>query len=464
MTVVPVSSVAISGGNFELKEGASKQLSATVAPSNATDRAVSWKSSDTSVATVDASGKVTAVKAGTAAITATAGGKSASVSVTVKGEDPVVPVQSVSISGTGVSGGKATINVGAGLNLNATISPSNATDQDVTWISSDDSIATVSSTGSVRGVKAGMAVIMATVGGKSSSVIVTVKEAGPVLQSVAIAGTGVANNKLTLAQNKTVQLSVKATPANASLGVVYWSSSDSSVATVDGTGKVTAKGEGMAVITATVADKHSSIVLTVTKGGGSSDRFSDVPAGVPFHDEIEWLAANGISTGYADGRFGYNDKLTRAGMAIFLYRTAKLHGVGSASSYAPSAAEYAKFSDVKQGTHGAKEILWLAKHGITQGSNGKFNGGSHLTRQDMAIFLYRYAKLAGVAGAASFAPSDADYARFKDVNKGTFGAKEILWLAKSGVSLGNPDGTFGFGAKMERKAMAAFLYRLDKLI
>ena len=82
----------------------------------------------------------------------------------------------------------------------------------------------------------------------------------------------------------------------------------------------------------------------------------------------------------------------------------------------------------------------------------------------MAIFLYRYAKLAGVAGAASFAPSDADYARFKDVNKGTFGAKEILWLAKSGVSLGNPDGTFGFGAKMERKAMAAFLYRLDKLI
>lgn len=260
VTVVPVSSVAISGGNFELKEGATKQLSATVSPSNATDRAVSWKSSNTSVATVDASGTVKAVKAGTAAITATAGGKSASVSVTVKGEDPVVPVQSVSISGTGVSGGKATINVGAGLNLNATISPSNATDQDVTWISSDDSIATVSSTGAVRGVKAGMAVIMATVGGKSSSVIVTVKEAGPVLQSVAIAGTGVANNKLTLAQNKTVQLSVKATPADASLGVVYWSSSDSSVATVDGTGKLTAKGEGMAVITATIADKHSSIV------------------------------------------------------------------------------------------------------------------------------------------------------------------------------------------------------------
>ncbi|ATO39558.1 hypothetical protein BP20092_02160 [Bifidobacterium pseudolongum subsp. globosum DSM 20092] len=459
--IIPVTSVSISGGNISLKESASKQLSATVAPANATDRAVSWRSSDTSVVTVDASGTVKAVKAGMATITATAGGKSASVRVTVASD--YVPVSSVSVSGTGVSGGKATINVGAGLNLNATVSPSNATDRDVVWGTSNAAVATVNN-GAVRGLKAGNAVITATAGNKSSSIVVTVQANGTVLQSVAIVGTGVANNKLTLAQNKTVQLSVKATPANASLGVVYWSSSDSSVATVDGNGKVTAKGEGITAITVTASGKSAAIVLTVTKGGGSSDRFSDVPAGVPFHDEIEWLAANGISTGYVDGRFGYNDKLTRADMAIFLYRTAKLHGVGSASSYAPSAAEYAKFSDVKQGTHGAKEILWLAKHGITQGSNGKFNGGSHLTRQDMAIFLYRYAKLAGVKGAASFAPSAADYARFKDVNKGTFAAKEILWLAKSGISLGNPDGTFGFGAKMERKAMAAFLYRLDKLI
>ncbi|RYQ08751.1 alpha-amylase [Bifidobacterium pseudolongum subsp. globosum] len=83
VTIVPVSSVAISGGNFELKEGATKQLSATVSPSNATDRAVSWRSSNTSVATVAADGTVKAVRAGTAKITATAGGRSASVTVTV---------------------------------------------------------------------------------------------------------------------------------------------------------------------------------------------------------------------------------------------------------------------------------------------------------------------------------------------------------------------------------------------
>ena len=463
VTVVPVTSVSISGGDFELKEGASKQLSATVAPANATDRAVSWKSSNTSVAAVNASGNVTAVAAGTATITATAGGKSATVTVTVTPEVVDIPVQSVAISGTGVSGGKATISVGAGLNLNAVITPSNATDQNVSWLSSDDSVATVSSTGAVRGIKAGMAVIMATVGGKSASVIVTVQDAGPTLQSIQITGSGVSGNKLTLAQNKTVQLSVKATPSNAQIGAVTWASSDSSIATVDGNGKVTAKKEGMVVITATAGGKHSSIVLTVSKGA-STDRFSDVPAGVAFHDEIEWLAAQGITNGYSDGRFGYGDHLSRQDMAIFLYRLAKVHGVAGAASFAPSAADYQRFSDVKQGSYGAKEILWLARNGISQGSNGRFNGNDKLTRQDMAVFLYRYAKLAGVAGAASFAPSAADYRRFSDVKQGTFGAKEILWCANAGITLGNSDGSFGYGSKLTRSAMAAFLYRLNKLI
>ncbi|RYQ51449.1 Ig-like domain-containing protein [Bifidobacterium pseudolongum] len=83
VVTIPVETVSIAGGDFELKAGATKQLSATVSPSNATDRSVSWKSSNTSVATVDASGKVKAVKGGTATVTATVGGKSASVRVTV---------------------------------------------------------------------------------------------------------------------------------------------------------------------------------------------------------------------------------------------------------------------------------------------------------------------------------------------------------------------------------------------
>ena len=174
---VPVSSVAISGsgvsnGKLSLKSGASVQLTATVNPSNATDKTVSWTSSNNSVAKVS-DGKVTAVKAGTATITATAGGKTASVVVTVA--DNPVPVTSVSISGDGVSNGKLSLKSGASVQLTATVRPDNATDRKVTWTSSDSSVANVMGTGVVTaGSKAGTATIKATAGGKSASVQVTV--------------------------------------------------------------------------------------------------------------------------------------------------------------------------------------------------------------------------------------------------------------------------------------------------
>ena len=96
-TTVPVSSVSISGdgvsgGKLSLKKGASAQLSATVSPSNATDRTVAWSSSNAAVASVDKSGKVTGVKAGTATITATAGDKSASVQLTVTAPNETVDI------------------------------------------------------------------------------------------------------------------------------------------------------------------------------------------------------------------------------------------------------------------------------------------------------------------------------------------------------------------------------------
>ncbi|WP_259302239.1 Ig-like domain-containing protein, partial [Bifidobacterium pseudolongum] len=72
--VVPVQSVSVSPSRLELQRGGSGQLAATVAPSNATDRAVSWRSSNPAVASVDANGRVTALAAGVASVTATAGG------------------------------------------------------------------------------------------------------------------------------------------------------------------------------------------------------------------------------------------------------------------------------------------------------------------------------------------------------------------------------------------------------
>ncbi|MEJ5921979.1 Ig-like domain-containing protein, partial [Bifidobacterium thermophilum] len=164
---VPVSSVAISGdgvsnGAVSLAKGKSVQLSATVSPSNATNKTVAWNSSDASVVSVTGTGYVSAVKAGTATVTATAGSKSASVKVTVTDSGTEIDVQSVSISGAG------TVAAGKTIQLTATVTPSNATNKTVTWASLDPSIATVSSTGVVTGVKAGTTTILATAGGVSA--------------------------------------------------------------------------------------------------------------------------------------------------------------------------------------------------------------------------------------------------------------------------------------------------------
>ncbi|PAU68631.1 Ig-like domain-containing protein [Bifidobacterium criceti] len=465
---VPVDSIDVicdgaTNQEVSLRVGAWKQLSTIIKPENASNQYTYWESADPSVARIgDYDGLLAGVAPGTTRITAQCDGKERTITVHVLPAVTGTTVDSVAVSGTGVSGGKASINVGAKLNLIATVQPATSGAQ-VQWASSDADVALVSSTGQVHAVAPGTATITATAGGKSASVTVTVLKAVSV-DSLAITGPGVANNKLSLAQNKTAQLSVKVSPSNAVVGPVYWSSSDTAVATVDGNGKVTAKSEGITAISVGASDKSAAIVLTVTKDGGAADRFKDVPAGTMFHDEIEWLASVGVTKGNSDGTYGYADSLNRRDMAIFLYRLAKVHGVGDAASYVPSDADYARFSDVRRGDFGAVEILWMASHGIANGTDGRYEGLKTLNRRDMAIFLARYARLAGVEGAGSYRPSAAEYGRFSDVSEGMFGAEEILWMAKVGITNGNADGSFGAYGDMQRHAMAAFLYRLDKLV
>ena len=133
-------------------------LTATVAPANATNKTVTWTTSNASVATV-ANGVVTAVGAGTATITATATNgtaatsddKTATCTVTV-----TVPVSGVTLSQT-----EAALNISETLTLTATIAPGNATDKTVTWTTSNASVATVAN-GVVTAVAPGTATITAT--------------------------------------------------------------------------------------------------------------------------------------------------------------------------------------------------------------------------------------------------------------------------------------------------------------
>ncbi|KFI54244.1 putative S-layer y domain protein [Bifidobacterium choerinum] len=357
-----------------------------------------------------------------------------------------------------MSGGKATINVGAGLSLNATVAPSNATDRTVAWKSTNAAIASVDANGNVRGLKAGSAGITATAGGKSASIIVTVNEVGPVLQSIQITGNGVANNKLSTPAGETAQLKVQATPADATVTPAYWSSSDTSIATVDGNGKVATKKMGIVAITVTTGGKTASIVLTVTK---PSTRFTDVPKTHHFYNDIEWLASTGITTGYHDGTFSPAKETTRAQTVVFLHRMAVQRGDKDAATFTPTDADYKKFSDVNKDTFGAKEILWAASKGITTGRyDGTFGGDEAVTRDQMVTFLWRFAVDQGDTAAKSYHPTTSDYLKFSDVKVGTFAAKEILWGSNVGIVNGN-GGKFSGGDATLREQMAAFLHRLD---
>lgn len=153
-TSVPVTGVTVSPTSASIALPGTRQLTATVAPTNATDKSVTWTSSNTGVATVNASGLVTGVAAGSATITVRTnnGGFTATCAITVT--STTVPVTGVSVSPT-----SASIQTGATQTLTATVLPANATDKTVTWTSSNTSVATVNTSGVVTGVAAGNATI-----------------------------------------------------------------------------------------------------------------------------------------------------------------------------------------------------------------------------------------------------------------------------------------------------------------
>lgn len=166
---VPVTSVSVSPSSATINIGSTQQLTATVLPANATNKSVTWSSSNTAVATVNASGLVSGVSAGTTNITVTTvdGGKTATSSINVT----AVPVTSVSVNPT-----TATISVGNTQQLTATVLPANATNKSVTWSSNNSAIATVNSSGLVTGVTAGSATITVTTvdGNKTATSSITV--------------------------------------------------------------------------------------------------------------------------------------------------------------------------------------------------------------------------------------------------------------------------------------------------
>lgn len=255
-TSVAVTGVTLNKTETSIFVGGSETLTATVAPADATNQKVTWKSDKPEIATVDANGKVTGVKAGEATITVTTedGGKTATCKVTVK-------AAAVAVTGVTLNKTVLTLETGASETLTATVAPAEATNKKVTWKSDKPEIASVDANGKVTGVAAGEATITVTTedGGKTATCKVTVS-------ATSVAVTGVTLNKTALTLNIGANETLTATvaPADATNKKVTWKSSDAAVATVDANGKVTAVKAGEATITVTTDDGGKTATCKVT--------------------------------------------------------------------------------------------------------------------------------------------------------------------------------------------------------
>lgn len=259
--VIKVTQIQLSQTRASLIEGKELQLTATVLPTDATNQSLTWSSSVEGVATVDPTGKVTAIKAGTTVITATAKDDSGiSASCTVQVTEPTVKVTGITLNKT-----TASVVKGKTVALTATVTPDTATDKTIKWTTSNKNVATVSTDGVVTAVAAGTAIITATAAddsGVKATCKITVTN--PVIKV-----TKVTLNKTTasVVKGKTLTLTATVTPTNATNKNVTWKSSNTKIATVDGNGKVTAVAAGTATITCTAADgsrKSATCKITVT--------------------------------------------------------------------------------------------------------------------------------------------------------------------------------------------------------
>ena len=248
--VIAVSGIALDQTAATLTEGETLTLVATVSPDDATDKTVTWETSDAAIATV-VDGVVTAVAPGEVIITAKAGDKEATCVVTV--EKKVIAVSGITLDQTA-----ATLTEGETLTLTATVSPDDATDKTVTWETSDAAIATVVD-GVVTAVAPGEVTITAKAGDKEATCVVTVEK-----KVIAVSGITLDQTAATLTEGETLTLTATVSPDDATDKTVTWETSDAAIATVVD-GVVTAVAPGTATITATAGDCTATCVVTVEK-------------------------------------------------------------------------------------------------------------------------------------------------------------------------------------------------------
>lgn len=266
---ISVTGVTLNKTQMTLTKGNRGTLMATVSPSNATNKNVRWSSSNSGIVTITSTGgstaSITAVSKGTATITVTTedGNKKATCVITVEEEQSGdIPVTGIILDKTKLEMEEESMNW-----LEATIIPSNATNKEIIWTSSNPSVATVGSNNTrvmVTAVSKGTTTITASTvdGGYEASCVVTVVEKSS--GNVPVTGVTLSPSSTSIEVGGYKMLTAIVQPSNATNKTVTWSSDKPEIASVTNTGRVTGKSEGTATITVTTNDGSKTDTCTVT--------------------------------------------------------------------------------------------------------------------------------------------------------------------------------------------------------
>ena len=339
----PVTGVTLDKTSLTLTVGGTGTLTAAVQPSSASNKTLTWSSDNEAIATVDDSGKVTAVGAGTAVITATAAdgsGKSASCTVTVTEpyvppvtpeEDNSDPTYSVSWPRT-VEGGRVTVKKSyaeEGETFSFTVIP------DEGW--ELDTLAVTDSRG--------RALDLTGKGGEYSFEM----PARAVEMEISFRKIAVEPEKLPFTD----------VPENAwyaeAVGYVYENGLMAGVNdTAFGPDVTTSRSMIAAILWRMAGSPVVNYALTYT----------DVPQGQWYSEAVRWAASEGIVSGYGD-TFGTDDPITREQLAVMLYRMAQKEGLGFTEAWA-FRLDYADANEVSDYAYEA--LCWTTMHGIITGT------------------------------------------------------------------------------------------------
>jgi len=271
--------VSLNKETLTLSVGASEKLIATVAPSNAANKAVSWQSSSASVG-VDATGRVTAQAAGSAVVTVT------TLDGSFTDTCQVTAVATVPVTGVSLDRHSATLPYGKTQQLVATVLPSNATNKAVTWSSSGSAVA-VSSAGLVTANALGSATVTATTidGSFTDTCAFTV-----------IPAVSLNKASTTLAAGRGEVLVATVLPSSAPNKAVTWTTSNPDIVAISD-GQILAIKGGTATITATAVDGSNAATCAVTVTGSLTHTYSEVlPAANALQSALDAALASNDST------------------------------------------------------------------------------------------------------------------------------------------------------------------------